>query len=116
MRKTAVLSYVKCRAGEVFWFVIPPLAAFFYYAVKGVFVCLGPGAQLYCSIAENFCTPGHFIQTARNDASCFFHVLHSKPGIVSRCRVCCYSGTCISRMRKSLPVRMVFSKLPQCGQ
>ena len=51
MRKTAVLSYIKCRAGEVFWFAIPPLAAFFYYAVKGVFVCLGPDAQLYCSIA-----------------------------------------------------------------
>ena len=116
MRKTAVLSYIKCRAGEVFWFAIPPLAAFFYYAVKGVFVYLGPDAQLYCSIAENFCTTGHFIQAARDDASCFFRVLYSKPGIVSRCRVCCYSGTCISRMRKSLPVRMVFSKLPQCGQ
>ena len=57
MRKTAVLSYIKCRAGEIFWFVVPPLIALIYYAVKGVFVYLGPDAQLYYSIAETSAQP-----------------------------------------------------------
>ena len=68
MRKKAVLSYIKRHEGEVFWFVVPPLIALIYYAVKGVFICLGPDAELYYSIAENFRTTGHFIQTARDSA------------------------------------------------
>ena len=68
MRKKAVLSYIKRHAGEIFWFVVPPLIALIYYAVKGVFIYLGPDAELYYSIAENFRTTGHFIQTARDSA------------------------------------------------
>lgn len=68
MRKKAVLSYIKRHAGEIFWFIVPPLIALIYYAVKGVFICLGPDAELYYSIAENFRTTGHFIQTARDYA------------------------------------------------
>lgn len=68
MRKKAVLSYIKRHEGEIFWFVVPPLIALIYYAVKGVFIYLGPDAELYYSIAENFRTTGHFIQTARDSA------------------------------------------------
>lgn len=68
MRKKAVLSYIKRHAGEIFWFIVPPLIALIYYAMKGVFICLGPDAELYYSIAENFRTTGHFIQTARDYA------------------------------------------------
>ncbi len=68
MRNKTVLSYIKRHAGELFWFIVPPLIALIYYAVKGVFIYLGPDAELYYSIAENFCTTGHFIQTARDSA------------------------------------------------
>ena len=68
MRKKAVLSYIKRHAGEIFWFIVPPLIALIYYAMKGVFIYLGPDAELYYSIAENFRTTGHFIQTARDYA------------------------------------------------
>lgn len=68
MRKKAVLSYIKRHEGEIFWFVVPLLIALIYYAVKGVFIYLGPDAELYYSIAENFRTTGHFIQTARDSA------------------------------------------------
>lgn len=68
MKKNAVVSFVKQHAGEIFWFVVPQLAALLFCAVQGTFVKLGPDAKLYYSIAENFRTTGHFIQTARDSA------------------------------------------------
>lgn len=68
MKKNAVVSFIKHHAGEIFWFVVPQLAALLCCAVQGVFVELGPDAELYYSIAENFRTTGHFIQTARDSA------------------------------------------------
>ena len=68
MKKNALVSFVKQHAGEIFWFVVPQLAALLCCAVQGIFVQLGPDAELYYSIAENFRTTGHFIQTARDSA------------------------------------------------
>lgn len=85
MKKNAVVLFAKQHAGEIFWFVVPQLAAFLFCAVQGTFVKLGPDAKLYYSIAENFCTTGHFIQTARDSA--FFVVPFGVPLVLTILRL-----------------------------
>lgn len=57
--------YIKCHVIEIFWLLVPSLAVLAFNLVRGTFVDIGPDAKLYLSIADNFISTGHFIQTAR---------------------------------------------------
>jgi hypothetical protein len=58
--------YIKRHARELFWLLAPSLGALVFNLLwRGVIVKLGPDAKLYLSIADNFLSTGHFIQTAR---------------------------------------------------
>lgn len=58
-------SSLRFRRDEWIVFLLPALLALGWNLTHPPFVSLGPDARLYLSVADNFLSTGHFIQTAR---------------------------------------------------
>ncbi len=56
---------LRVRWGELAAFFLPVIPALGWNLLHPPFVSLGPDALLYLSVADNFLSTGHFIQTAR---------------------------------------------------